>query len=124
MATVSHTLTPYETGPRATLVVWTPLTSTNVDGNAYETPVFVDKSVQVLGTFGGATVTIQGANVFSPTASDWDTLHKVDNTNLTFTAAGIFTVLDNVVAIRPLLSGGDGTTSITVRLLAASSARK
>ena len=38
---------------------------------------------------------------------------------LTVTLAKIEQVLENTYSVRPLLSGGDGTTSITVKMMAS-----
>ena len=111
---------------RAQIVTWTPLTNVNVDGQVFSKAAFyADKSVQVLGTFDGATLTMRGSNVPTPAvAGDWFTIRRTDGTALTFTAADGFTVLDNVMHISPLESGGTSNTSITVHLMCATSARK
>lgn len=74
----------------------------------------VDKSVAVTGTFGGATVAIQGSN----DGSNWFTLSDPAGDAVTFTAAGIAAVMEATLHIRPSISGGDGTTSITVTMFA------
>jgi hypothetical protein len=69
-----------------------------------------DRTVQVFGTFGaGGSVTIQG----TLDGTNWASLHDTNGVALTFTTAGIRTVLQNVLAIRPVITGGDGTTSLT-----------
>jgi len=70
-----------------------------------------DRTVQVQGTFGvGGTVVIEGSldNV------NWFTLRDPTGASLSFTSAGLKTVLENVVELRPRVTGGDGTTQITV----------
>lgn len=131
MATVALAITTVDEGSisaRAQVVSWTPLTTTNNDGGLFSRSAFyADKSVQVFGTFNGATVTLKGSNVPTPgvvSGTDWFTLHKTDLSLLSFTVADGFTVLDNVMHIAPLLSGGDGGTSMTIHLLCATSARK
>jgi hypothetical protein len=64
------------------------------------------KSVQVLGTFGGATVVLQGSNDGGTT---WAGL-TYDGTNaISFTAAGLKQVWEHVEMIRPSSSGGTGS---------------
>lgn len=80
-----------------------------------------DKSVQVTGTFGaGGSVTIQGSNDGGTT---WFTLNDPSaGTDLTFTTAGGFEILENVELIRPNVTAGDGTTALNVYLFCASTA--
>jgi hypothetical protein len=67
-------------------------------------PEYTDASVQVIGTFGGMTVTFEGSNMISsPTYAQ---LKEVDKTAIAFTAAGIKTVLESVYQVRPARSGG------------------
>lgn len=63
-----------------------------------------DVSVQVIGTLGGATVTIQGSNEDTPT--NWATLTAPGGLPLSFTATGLLQVLENTRWIRPLVTGG------------------
>jgi hypothetical protein len=132
MATVAHVrkaLAGYA-GDEVQIIEWGLLTTTNLDGEWIALPLHRDISIHCYGTFGaGATVTIQGSNevVASPTAPV--TVNSADAAGtapypLTFTTAGgaaIRQVLDAPVKIRPLLSGGDGTTSLTVVLKAVRS---
>jgi hypothetical protein len=59
-------------------------------------------SVQVIGTFGGCTVTIQGSN----DNSNWATLKDLYGANLSFTAAGIADFSTAVGYVRPIVTGG------------------
>lgn len=112
MATVSYALLP---SPTLTLsrVKWTPLTSSDLDGEALGMADFQDRTVQVLGTFGGATVTIQGSNDDGTT---WATLTDPLGNNLAFTAAGMKQITELPQFIRPLVSSASGTTSLSVYL--------
>jgi hypothetical protein len=84
-------------------------------GKPFECPHYADKSVQVIGTFGGATVTIQGSNMKdTPT---YATLNDDGGTALTFTSAGIKKIRENTYWVRPIISGGDETTNLDVYLL-------
>jgi hypothetical protein len=70
-----------------------------------------DRTVQVQGTFGaGGTVVVEG----SLDGSNWYTLRDPTGSLLSFSAAGLKTVLENVVTLRPRVSGGDGSTAVTV----------
>jgi hypothetical protein len=86
----------------------------NDTGELCEIPGAADRSVQVQGTFGGATVIIQGSN----DGTNWHTLNHPQGSPLSFAAAGLKGVVEITRFIRPSVSGGDGTTSVTVTLLA------
>jgi hypothetical protein len=68
-----------------------------------------DRSVQVQGTFSAATVLIEG----TLDMTTWYTLRDPSGVALSFTAANLKAVLENVVAIRPRVTGGDVGTTIT-----------
>lgn len=72
-----------------------------------------DRTVQVQGTFGaGGSVSLEG----SIDRLTWYTLRDTQAVSLTFTAAGLKTVLESVPYIRPRVTAGDGTTAIQVFL--------
>lgn len=78
-----------------------------------------DKSVQVSGTFGAAgTITIEGSN-WAPGESTpvYAGLTDPQANALSFTSAKIEAILENISLIRPVLTGGDGTTSLNIRIL-------
>ena len=75
---------------------------------------FADRSVAVTGTFGSATVVIQGSN----DGSNWYTLNDLQGAALSFTAAGLKGIAEVTLYIRPSASGGGGTQSVTVKLFA------
>lgn len=85
---------------------WDTITNANSDGEKIAIADYSDKTVQVFGTFGGATLTIQGSNDGGTT---WATLHDAQGTDLAFTAAGMELIAENPLLIRPLLSGGAGS---------------
>jgi len=93
---------------------WLLLTTTNTTGDAFACAAFSDRTIQVYGTFGGATITIQG----SLDGTNWATVNDQSDNALTFTTARMDSVQQLTRFIRPLLSGGDGTTSLNVRLCA------
>ena len=107
-----------EFNEKSILHLWETLTTTNSDGAPVKLTGAYLCDVQVLGTFGiGGTVLIEGSLVESPGASDWATLNDVQGNALSFTAAKIEKVQEEVLWIRPRVSGGDGTTDLDVRLM-------
>ena len=73
------------------------------------TPVKADKTVTVEGTFGGATLALQGScNPASGAALD--TLLDPFQNLMTFTARGTRSVMQNTYQVAPALSGGAGST--------------
>ena len=112
MATINATGTNIGIGVR--LYSWTPLANGD-NGNSLEAAATSDKTVQVVGTFGaGGTCVVQGSN----DGTNWATLTDPDGTNLSFTASGLELVRENPRYIRPNVTAGDGTTSLTVHITA------
>ncbi len=70
---------------------------------------WADRSIQVEGTFGGATVTFQGSN----SGNTYVSLTDPQGNTLSLTAAGIKQVMEVTAYIKPVVTGGDGTTSLT-----------
>lgn len=99
---------------------WTPLTITNADGQPVGFTGSGDRTVQITGIFGaGGTVVLEGTLDNNPLTLNWFTLKGADgSTALSFTAAGLRTILENCVLVRPRVSAGDGTTSITAVVIA------
>lgn len=73
-----------------------------------------DRTVQMEGVFGSATVAIQGSldNV------NFETLHDAFGNLLTFTGPGIKTISEATPYIKPVPSGGDGTQSLKAMIFA------
>lgn len=115
MATV--TATSERTGVQllGRITTWTPLLQGD-DGSWVEFVQQPDRSIEVSGTFGGATVTLQGSN--APTPAAGYTLTDPLGAALSFTSAGLRNVAEGARQVRPLVTGGDGTTSLTVRMVA------
>lgn len=91
--------------------VWSSLA--NGDIGSYLTEAnHPDKTVQVSGTFGaGGTLILQGSN---DGGSNWFPLTDPQGNNISFTAAGGKVIVENPGIIRPNVTGGDGTTALTV----------
>lgn len=82
-------------------------------GDAVDFASFADRTVQVVGTFGGATVVIEG----SLDGENYATLADPQGNALSFTAAGLESVMEVTKYIRPGVSGGNGTTTLGIYLL-------
>jgi len=94
-------------------ISWTALANTDT-GQPVEYGFYSDRSVQVTGTFGsGGSVTIQGSNDGGTT---WATLLDPAGAALTFTAAGLRQIVTLPALIRPIVTAGDGATSLNVFL--------
>ena len=118
--------------PQAYIVTWTGLLNGD-DGAPFVSPNRADKSVQVIGTFGaGGNARIEGSNkqaysmtpgvsgggtLTGLTGTDYATLNDPQGNVLDFTATKIEQVLEAPNAIRPRITAGDGTTSLTVVML-------
>lgn len=95
--------------------VWRWVLAADDVGEPIKAHMFPDRTVQVFGTFGGATVTFQG----SLGEGSYATLVDQSDNFLSFTSGPkIEAIAPNTVWVRPFVTGGDGTTSITVLLLA------
>lgn len=80
-------------------------------------PNLVDRSIQVAGTFGvGGNLRVQGTN-FSTYINEVP-LSDAQGNILDVTAAKIEQILEMTLFIAGAVTAGDGTTSLTVRLLA------
>lgn len=109
MATVTATRADFVDGSTAR---WTPLLNTD-DGSPATFIGSGDRTFQVQGTFGvGGTIIVEG----SLDGTNWFQLRDPTHTTISFTAAGIRSVLENVPFFRPRVTGGDGTTTLTALL--------
>ena len=116
MATITPTTTNLNDAfNRGHLTQWTPLTFSGLDAGApLEQFGEADRSIQINGTFGaGGTVIIEGSN----DGSIYATLKDHLGVALSVTAAGIYSVDQITRYLRPRISAGDGTTSLTVTAL-------
>lgn len=104
-------------GPSFSLQVatWSGLLNGDV-GNAFEFTDWADRTVQVSGTFGaGGNVLIEGSN----DGTNWNTLTDATGAALgTITTATLKQLTEAPRFARPRVSAGDGTTNLTVVLLA------
>jgi len=98
---------------------WANMTNTGSDVGAPIGPnhaQYADRNVQVKGTFGAAgTVQIEGS---SDDGTTYATLNDQSDNALSITAAKNEQIVSNPQFTRPRVSGGDGTTSLTVIVVA------
>ncbi len=117
MATITPTISALQTfgNTQVNTYSYTPMTFSGTDvGVAIEMPGSADRSVQVLGTFGtGGSLRIEGSN----DGSTYAVLTDPQGNALDFTTAKIETVMELTRYIRPRITAGDGTTSLTCVVL-------
>lgn len=78
-------------------------------------PAFADRTVHIDGIFGvGGTVAMQGSN---NGGVSWVTLTDTVGAALSRTAESIKTITEAPALIRPIVTAGDGTTSVGVHLV-------
>lgn len=95
-------------------ITWTGLLNGD-QGAAMELAAYSDQSVQVFGTFGvSGKCTMQGSN----NGTNWSTLSDPQGVVLELTTATVKAVVELVRYVRPNIVAGDGTTSLTVVMVA------
>jgi hypothetical protein len=83
-------------------------------GIAIECLDYADRTVQITGTFGaGGSITMQGSN----DGTNWFALTDLQGNAITKTASAMELITEAPLYLRPLVTAGDGTTSLTVKLL-------
>lgn len=111
MSVAPVTSFPFETSTDVAVTTWAPLQADD-DGEPVRLAVYSDRSVQVSGTFGGASVTIGGSN-------DGETYHALTDAQgnvLTLTSGVLKAVIELPIFLKPKVFGGDGTTNLKVVL--------
>jgi hypothetical protein len=121
MSTIAPTVTPIY-GQQGGVVGYTfKWALGNADsGQAVNLVEFPDKSVEIVGTWGGATGVLEGSNDDdgSGAAGTYTTLNDPSSNALSFTANAQKQVTEVTAWTRPRTSGGTGTAvvaSLTVR---------
>lgn len=97
---------------------WAALAAGETGDAAALVAAFADRSIQFTGTFGGATVVLQGSN----DGTNYFTLKDPFGNDVSVTAAALVQVLEVTLHTRPKVTGGDGTTALAAVLLARKSA--
>lgn len=73
-----------------------------------------DRSIQFRGTFGGGTIAFTGTD----DEVEYETLNDTFGVAVSYGVKKLRQILEYVYAVKPALTGGDGTTSITATLVA------
>lgn len=115
MATTQVTTFPPIAGQEVAVVTWAALGDAEA-GDAVCLAQYSDRSVQIDGTFGGATVVLEGSN----DGVTYFTLTDPQTTAISKTAAALEAVSELTLYIRPRTSGGTGS-SVKVTLIARKS---
>lgn len=88
---------------------WAALTLANGTGDGAGYAGSGQRTIQVTGTFGaGGTCIVEG----TLDNANWFQLNDPAGTALSFTAAGLKGIREDVIAVRPRVTAGDGTTSL------------
>lgn len=99
-------------------VTWSALTTTNTSGSPIPAAEWADRTIQFAGTFGaGGTVKLQGTLDADPLSSNYVDLADPQGNAISKTALSIEAVLELVQWVKPVVTAGDGTTSINATML-------
>lgn len=109
MSTLPAVITDGEA--QTVIATWSGMTGGD-DGAPVRYAGAADRTAQVVGTFNGATVTLQG----SLDGSNWASLTDAQGNAIAMTSAGLEAVTELVRYVRPVVTGGSGA-SITVMLM-------
>lgn len=114
MATIKVVLTelPNAGEGKAWVASWPNMQNTDV-GEVIEAWEFFDRSLQVSGTFGaGGSCALKGSN----DKTNFVALTDPQGVAIAVTTAGIKAVTEVARQVRPEITAGDGTTSLTVTM--------
>lgn len=112
MATIAHSK-PSLGGilNKGVLLLWETLTSANANGDAAVLALAdVNVTITVDGVFGSATVTMKGSN----DGANWHTLKDSAGDDVALTAAGMVSLSDLPLYIKPTTAGGGGTQDLDI----------
>lgn len=112
MAVVTPTIE--HAGIRSMRVIWANVTESDTC-TAVQFPHARDKTVQVKGTFGGATITIEGS-LDEAIGGTYAGLTDPQGNAIAFTAAGIESIMENTQWVKPVTASGS-SSSVTVTML-------
>lgn len=106
------TATREHAADRSQIITWEEMGNADT-GSSVKAPDYPDKTFQITGTFGGATVTIEGSN----DGTNWETLTDVAGNSASYTAAAMAAIAENPLYIRAATTGGSGTdVDVTVAI--------
>lgn len=115
MATIAKVVTKLGSYPEtAYMVVWEALTTTDTEGAPAELIAYSDRSVQVVGTFDGASLQLQGSN----DGTNYKVLTDPQGNALTFTTTNIEAIAELTRYIKPVVTvAGSGGADLDVYVL-------
>lgn len=97
-------------GGDAVAFTWSTLTTTNATGVPASYSAYGDRTVQISGTWGsGGTAVLEG----SLDGVTYFTLTDFTGAAISLSADGLRSVSEAVLYVRPAVTAGDGTTSLT-----------
>lgn len=111
MATINPVIVPHEGYLH---VLWENIAEGDDTSSVLLRPSNNDKTVQVTGTFGGATITIQG----SIDGVNWFSVKNATGTTVSFTSAGGAFMAENVPYYRVVIENGTNS-DVDVHICAA-----
>lgn len=109
MAVINYTNLRTLPAGTAWTFTWTNL-ATGDTGQPVEMTDAQDRSIQVSGTFGTSTFTLEGSN----DGTNWFVLTDPQGNNISKTAAALEAISEAVRYVRPNVSGGAGATLTAV----------
>lgn len=81
-------------------------------------PRYSDKSLHIMGTFDGGSITLKGSNDDLLDPLNFDDIYDFEGTTITQAAARKpWVILPNVYALMPVLTGGGGSTLLKIALV-------
>lgn len=106
MATITPTITKSTDGGvfNVYVVQWPAIGNADTGTQVAMTSA-ADRSIQIEGTFGAATITVQGSN----DGTNWQTLSDPQGAAITATTAKLKAILELTRYVRVISSGGTGT---------------
>jgi len=113
MAEVAATRTPMTAFNERNchIIEWAHLTNANTTAEAIEMGGFSDRSIQIEGTWDGATVVLKGSN----DGANYQTLTDPQGNAISFTSSDrIEQIMELTRYIKPVMSGQGASTDITV----------
>jgi len=103
----------------ACVITWAGLDSDD-SGEPVELVDYPDRTLTITGTFGaGGSISLQGSN----DGTNWFSITDPQGNAITKTAAAMELVVETPRYMRPIVTAGDGTTSLTVQLFCRRSVR-
>lgn len=94
-----------------TMAQWLNMTEADT-GTAVSIVDFPDRTVQIAGTFGAGTITMQGSN----DGTNWSSLHDFQDNVIALSDTSLALIAENPSYIRPIATAGSGmNVVVTIR---------